>query len=273
MKWAPLVFLFCWPSLGIADELILKDGKNISWKSITDDGATVTVVTTDGKKLSFRKDEIDRVVIQQSKDAPPGAGVLTGASISFDKKKVDIIDLLAKIDPKKDGITGSWAWTKQHSLWGQANFPSSGKCQIASYIPPAEYDLTLTIARKNGGDGLQVGLVSPLRQQFNVSIDVMACTVTGFSSGEGEAEDKKAGRVWPGKFFEKDKPRTITFMVRKDAMVFQADGKDFMTYKGDWSKMGSTAGTVQKNDCFYFITYSSEFEISRITLTSPKEKP
>src|SRR5258708_23222760 len=106
MKFWPILLLaLLWPAALYADELILKDGKNISWKSMTDDGATLTVVTTDGKKLTIRKEEVDKIVIQPSKDTPPT--VLTGASITFDKKKkLEIVDLLAMIDPKRDGKIG-----------------------------------------------------------------------------------------------------------------------------------------------------------------------
>jgi hypothetical protein len=271
--WVILVPLLLSPAGLGADELILRDGKNITWKSITDDGATLTVVTTDGKKMVIRKEDVDTIVTQPSKDAPAAVAALTGASITFDKKKkLEVVDLLAMIDPKRDGITGAWNWGKQRSLVGAPPTESTAKCQIP-YLPPAEYDLTVTLERKDGGNGINFGLVSPLRQQFMVSVDVMAGTASGFNSGEGEAEDKKAGRYWPGKFFTNGKPRTLTFMVRKDSFVFQADGKDFMTYRGDWTKVPNAASQVQKNDCLFFVCYSTGvYDISRIILTAPKEK-
>lgn len=249
-------------SLSVGSQWVLpaKDAIFIgSWTtSFTFSKITLTPIAGQGKKLASTA----------AKELP-----LVGANVAFDKKlKMLTIDLLATIDPKRDGITGAWSWGKQHDLVGAPPMESMAKCQIANYVPPAEYDLTLVLSRKEGGNGINIGLVSPVGQQFVVSVDVMAGTITRFDTGEGEAEEKKTGRSWPGRFFENGKPRTLTFMIRNDAFVFQADGKDFMSWKGDWKKVPNAAGMVQKNSCLFLVAYSNGvYDLSRITLTAPKE--
>lgn len=252
-----LVLLILQPMLS-ADELVLKDGKNIPWKSITNDGDNLIVVTEDGKKLTVPKSDVDRITTV-SKDAPIG-GPLTGATFTFDKRrKLTVIDLLATIDAKRDGITGTW--TKGKTLVGAPPTESTAKCQIGTYTPPLEYDLTVVLEKKEGANGISIGFISPAGRQCEFRADHGGCTISGF-----------ANKSWPGKFFEAGKPKTITLMVRTQGLVIQADGKDFMVWSGDWKTVGDTTGAVQKENILYFIVYSSGvYSISQITLTAPKQ--
>jgi hypothetical protein len=242
-----------------ADELVLKNGTNIPWKSITNDGNNLIVVTEDGKKLTVLKSDVDKITTV-SKEAPIG-GPLTGASFTFDKKrKLTVIDLLATIDAKRDGITGTW--TKGKTLVGAPPTEATAKCQIGTYTPPLEYDLTVVLERKEagaGGNGMSIGFISPIGRQCEFQPDHRAGTLTMF-----------ADKSWPGKFFENNKPRTLTLMVRTQGLVIQADGKDFMVWSGDWKTVGDTTGQAQKPNVLYFTTYAV-YSISQITLTAPKQ--
>ena len=41
----------------------------------------------------------------------------------------------------------------------------------------------------------------------------------------------------PGHVFTKGMAKTFVFMVRKEAFIVQLDGKDWFTWKADWSQV------------------------------------
>src|SRR5574342_822336 len=86
-----------------ADELVLRDGRRIPWKSLSAEGDTYTVETRDGKKLTFRKSEVERFSME---DAAPEAKALTGASFLLDPKRSVTTDLIMKA--KVEATAGAW---------------------------------------------------------------------------------------------------------------------------------------------------------------------
>src|SRR5437016_7617002 len=105
MRFWPLLLLApLWPSAIHADEIQTKDGKKIEFKLLADEGDFWELTTPQGTKVTVKKADFDKFIPSGVKDVP-----LTGASFTFDKKrKLETVDLLAKVDPKKDGITGTW---------------------------------------------------------------------------------------------------------------------------------------------------------------------
>lgn len=256
-----LLAIVCAPSF--AGEAILKDGRNITWKSVSDDGTSLTFTLPNGKTVVVEKSDVDRITTGMvAKSDGPDNGILTGATFTFDKKRKFLTtNLLASADPGKDGITGTWSRGKNGSLVGTPPMGALAKLQFSSYRPPEEYDLRVVIERTDGGNGVSIGMPAPDGKHFSVNMDHMAGTTSAFHD-----------KVWEGKFFENGKPRTLTFMVRKNAFVFQADGKDFIVWKGDWSQVKRSGGTVRADDVFYVMLVSDGgYRISGMTVTAPKE--
>jgi hypothetical protein len=263
MKLAPLwLIMFCHVAFG--DELILKDGKKVEWVVLRDLGDTYEVETPQGTKITVKKDDVESLA---KKKAPE---LLTGASITFEKKlKLEKIDLLSRIDPKKDGITGTWRLAGG-ALFGQGAENMIAKCQLSAFTAiPEEYDLLIEVTRKDGNDALTVGLIGG-GHQFDVFFDGYFSTFSGPACYNGTSANTNGLGV-PGKFFANGKPRQINFMVRKEALVIQADGKDFVTWKADWTKMTLTpVQAVPAKNTMFLSVERSGYQITKMILTAPK---
>src|SRR5882672_10238558 len=102
LKWI-LVGCFSLASFSWGDEIILKDGKVLAWKSITSKDETYEVVTLAGETVTIKKDQVAKIVGGPAKPESP----LTGASFTFKKSKP--INLLPFIDVKTDGMSEGWS--------------------------------------------------------------------------------------------------------------------------------------------------------------------
>src|SRR5882672_11299097 len=122
---------------GWADEIQTKDGKKFEFKLLADEGDFWELTTPQGTKVTVKKADFDKLIPSGVKEVP-----LTGAQFTFDKKrKLSTMDLLSRVDSKRDGITGTW---KQA---GGAIIGAGGMNLVAkltsAYTPPEEYDLTI----------------------------------------------------------------------------------------------------------------------------------
>lgn len=244
-----------------ADELVLKDGRKVEWKTISDAGDSYEIETSTGAKVSVKKSEVERFTTVD-RQSP-----LTGASITFDKKlKLSAVDLLEKADPKRDGLTGIWKMAGGR-LSGQGAVNAIAKFQVGVPLPE-EYDLELQVVRKDGNDELAVGLVGGGRQ-FMIQFDAMSSTVSGPISSDGVGASTNGMGV-PGKFFVNGQPKSITIMVRKDALVVRTE-KDFIAIRADWAKLGiHPAYGVLRKDAAFIALGTSAFQIMRFSVMSPK---
>lgn len=259
MRCLTLMALLSMPCL--ADEIQTKDGKKIEFKSLVDEGDTIELTTPQGTKVSIKKSDFDKYIPSGVKEGP-----LTGAQFSFDKKrKLATVDLLAQVDVKRDGFQGSW------KLQGGALVGSgsgvSGKLQ-STYTPPEEYDLTLEVTRKAGTE-LAVGLVAGGHQCVFV-FDYADCAASGpFIDQVGPATN---GIGVLGKFFTNGKSRSIRFMVRKEALVCEVDGKDFLVWKADWKRAQLYPDyAVQSKNTVFLVVGGSTHQITKWTVAAPKE--
>lgn len=248
-----VVAFFCLVSLGTPDEVILKDGKKIEWSTLRDAGDTLEIVTAAGTTVSVAKKDVDRVTVSAS------ASVLTGATFEFDRKKRKLqVDLLRVFDPRK-AMDGTMTVSKREiEIKGTVNmvnarFPSTFK-------PPEEYDISMVVERTQGLGELGVGLVGG-GKQFNVLFDL------GFASFMNVwGKPKKMGAL----FEEERRPRHLKFMVRREGLVIQVDGKDYYTVEG-WKGVQLHRRLRVPDEGVIFLTAypGTGWKISRFVLTSP----
>lgn len=209
-----------------ADELILKDGRRLSWKTVTDEGESYAIETRDGKKLKIKKTEVDHFGVPGD---GPIEGPLTGAAVVDTKKAATAgapVDILLK--GKVGGDTG-WKYGGR-ILAGEGQWPIRS-IVVFSHDVPEEYDLALTVERADDGKkDFDVGIVTPAgtcAYHFDAWDAAKSClALLGGQEGEYAA----------GQVFRKGKPRAVKMMVRKDGLTVQLDGRDWWKGKVDWSQ-------------------------------------
>ncbi len=249
-----------------ADEIQTKDGKKIEFKTLTDEGDYLELTTPQGTKVTVKKVDFDKYIPNGVKEVP-----LTGASFTFDKKrKLETVDLLARVDPKRDGITGTWK-AAAGGVNGAGATNLIAKLQSA-YTPAEEYDVTIVVEKKEGADGQPDGFCIGLiggGKQFVFQCDALGFSGPGSIDGAGP---HTSGNSIPGKFFA-GKPRVVTIMVRREALIVQTEGKDFFTWKPDWSRVSLPPFLAMPAKNTLFLAAGSQtYQITRWTVTSPKEK-
>jgi hypothetical protein len=175
------------------------------------------------------------------------------------------IDLLSRIDAKRDSVAGTWQ--KNGNVLVGTGVGPHAKC-VLNYTPPEEYDLSVVVERKEGADDFFVGLIAG-KTQFTFHFD-------GIKQWAGPLlVDGKImtvnGLGISGKVFENGKPRTVQFMVRKEALVVRLDGKDFFSWKADWKRVSlDPVLAVPKKDTLFIGVFESTWSFSKVVLSPSK---
>jgi hypothetical protein len=239
-----------------ADDLVMRDGKKLSWKTLSDDGDSYSVETKDGQKITVKKSEVDRVSVGRP-EVPP----LTGASFAFDQKKTSTVDMLSKAD-----VRGSESWKSVgRTLVGSATWPAR---QVVTFDVdvPEEYDLTLVVERSDSGNkDFAVGIVAG-GAQCAFHFDSWDATASSLALLGGVESEKG-----PGGVFRSGKARTVKLMVRRDGLVVQVDGKDFWKGRPDWkSATTHPSVAVHEKSRLFLVAAGGSWKVSAFMLTSAK---
>lgn len=260
---ALIVLLVPLPLLG--DEIALKDGRKIEWKSIEDLGDGYAVVTPEGSRVIVKRSEVES--IRKTEPAAP----LTGATSTFAKGKSESIDLLKRIDSEKDFISGSWQFTSG-VLFGVAPTEGAaiGRVQVR-YVPPVEeYNLVVTVERVEGEGNIGFGLVAGAGR-FMYHFDVDGGVFHGILTPDGSGGHRKASST-QGKVLQTGKLKTIVFMVRKAGLVVQVDGKDVCATRQDWTRLAILSQCAPTDrDSFVVSSLKSSVRVSKMVVTFPSK--
>lgn len=245
----------------LADEVVLKDGRRIEWKSIEDSGDNAYVlVTPEGNRITLKRTDVESFAKTEHVSA------LTGASMTFDKKvKLDVNDLLRKVESEKDYLSGAWKALADGTLQCARPAQISTSRVQARHAPTSdEYNLTATVERVEDGDNIGFGLIAPGGNRCTFVFDLENGTESGLL-----LPDQKREGVVKGKQFSPKKPRTVTFMVRKAGLVVQLDGKDFSTIRTDWSKVAPYPGVGPNDQGFSIAALTTGVKVSRWMVSYP----
>ncbi|HEV3028486.1 MAG TPA: hypothetical protein VG457_12990 [Planctomycetota bacterium] len=229
MKTMAAILILAVPCL--ADEVVMKDGRRIPWKSVADDGENYTIEGRDGKKITVKKVDVDHF---NAPSDDPIAAPLTGAGVEGPKKALAPIDILLKAK-----VGGDWKYAGR-SLVATVTGPSRSVVSFDSDSVPEEYDLTVTIERLDAE-----------KQDFLVGLIVgtHACCfhfdsydgTKGMLTLIGLREHIEYGE---GGVFKKGRARTVKFMVRKTNLEVLLDGKKYLKTKAiDWNEASIPAKT------------------------------
>jgi hypothetical protein len=260
MKYLVAAFLaLCVPCS--ADDLQLRDGRRISWKTLTDNGDSYSIETREGQTVKVRKSDVERFLLpKEAQPAPP----LTGASFVLDSKKVSTINLLAKPDSIRSTPDGSWKLTGG-ILTGQAVFPVWSGASFDVDLTD-EYDLTITAERVGPGDKtFVVGLVTPVGS-CGWHFDAWGATASCLTVLGGQEGEHVSGQV-----FKSGKPRTVKFSVRKDALLVTLDGKELWKGRVSWAVATVHPSVPMKDRGRLFLAAEGgSWKVSSFTMTSAK---
>jgi hypothetical protein len=256
------LFVLAGGSLCTADELVLKDGKKIEWVTLKDQGDAYEVETPAGKRVTVHKTEIERLNV-----VPLVA--LTGASFSLDKKKSAVVDVLKNLNVNKAAIQGQWKIEKG-ALAGSPGADGGRAMLQTEEVLPEEYDIALQLERAEGANNFWLGLIGPGEKSFVLQLDAYGATVSGPQVVDGQ-DLKTSSVATKEKLLTNGKARSIVVMVRKAALIVQADGKDFLTWRADWSRVTPHPELEPRDRRSLWMGLSaSSYRIYRLTVTTTK---
>jgi hypothetical protein len=261
-------------TLTSADELVLKDGKTVVWTALRDLGDSYEVETPDGVKLEYRKSDVakfvskDRLRVQKEAATAP----LTGATSTWDKsKKLVQMDLLRQIDPKRDGVRGTWKFSGGALVCDVSKANAMTAILETNYVPPEEYDLSLVVERLGGDTAFFAGIPGGA-SQVAWGMDTEGgwqgpWLVDGMNPGASKLGIKE-------RVFEKaGQKRTLLFQVRRFGFAVKLDGKDYFVWKGEWSRVKPCEpwNATNTKSVYFGWVVSSAFKISQGVISFPKE--
>lgn len=246
-----------------AQEVVLKSGNKLPWKTITDDGDSILVENPAGQRVPVKKDDIARIT--HAGNAPV---ILTGAAITFDKKAVKAVNLLATLNIEKQAFAGEWKVTAgalSCAAVVKDGLTHQGRLMVVEEAPE-EYDLQLNVERSNSKDAFGVVLVGGGRQfLFLMDHGLKMTSLWQLDGKDGDrSEVAKLGQI-----LEDRRPRNVTVMVRAQGFVVQVDGKDHFSWAGDWNRLSMAPyhEVPKKKGIFLFIG-GGEFKVRKALLVT-----
>lgn len=212
-------------------------------------------------------------VKEYTKDSKDSEAAAVEAELNYFLAKINPVNLLALIDPKKHTLVGEW---KMHG----ASLVGSGTGKRPSlqlpYEPGEEYDLEVTCKRLGGDDHFCVGLVAGNRQVLAL-IDGTSKDGQGRVSGlhlvDQKNSDDNATTV-KGQRLKLNQTNTIIYSVRAGKIEVSFNGKVITSFKGDFSRLSlmKQHAVPNKKALFLYMSPKSSFQIDRIVVTPMKGK-
>jgi len=172
------------------------------------------------------------------------------------------VNLLPRMDPAHDSVESPWTLDGGRLVSSENGI---AKVQIP-YVPPTEYDLVVTAARRSGSSSFNAGLVSSGRR-FVVSVDgFIERDMTSIDRIDGKQGDMNETRLKEKQFVD-DQPRTLVFSIRRSGVSMTVDGRRILDWRGDPRRLSlSPAFSVPDDRVLFLMTGSTSFEISRLAL-------
>jgi hypothetical protein len=203
----------------LADDVLMKDGKAVAFRSLVDQGQDYEVTTPDGKKLVIRKAEIERIVVDPT-EAP-----LAGATFAKLPGKTKVVNALLSIDPKKDLIP-QICKIEPHGTELLCDLRCDSPTWINLGVKTAlEYDFTMVLERSDGVSNFYVSLIGGGSVPFLVMLD------------DGGRSGLWGQKMTSGAFFQKGESVTLEVLVRKDSVSVRVADKEISVWRGKWADL------------------------------------
>jgi serine/threonine-protein kinase len=171
-------------------------------------------------------------------------------------------DLLRLVDPTRDSVEGAWSFEEGALVSPLARL---ARVQIP-YAPPPEYDLVLTVARRNGESSFVVGLVGG-GTRFTLTMD-------GWEPGNVGGIDLVDGKhsnanetTFLEKIFPDGTPRSVTVSVRRSRVTLLVEGRKLLDWRTDYRRVSLfTPFGVPDDRALFLICGQTSYRVSRATL-------
>lgn len=192
---------------------------------------------------------------------------LTGAQVQFDDKQpLETIDLLKKVDARKDALAGDWGFSGGRLVGG-----SKGYARLpigpAGLALPEEYNIVFQVTRTGGDDSVTLSFPAPGGGRGLLCLDWNHQAITGLGCvDKGGPEVSGAGIR--GAVLKRAQPRTVALLVRKSGVVIQLEGKDYFGYRVDWKRVSIHLGELDRPDQsgFSLTTCASQVAVSQLKI-------
>lgn len=170
------------------------------------------------------------------------------------------INLLKFVDPKK-AVCGEWTLSERGLVSPSPVGGVAHRIEI-DYNPGTEYDLTLEVEPKPGGNFL-IGLVCGGRNQTFVAVYDSVCGLCVLD-GKHYSDNETTTR---GQLLENGKTTRISCSVRRTGVTVKFDGKKVIDWKGDFKRFTQTDTWKVTSNKSLFLGSGGAFQFSRVVLT------
>jgi hypothetical protein len=171
-------------------------------------------------------------------------------------------DLLSLIRLDRDVVEGAWGFEGAHLVspsvpWARLQIP---------IVPPEEYDLRLSVVRREGTNSFNVGLVAGGRQVLALLDGWVNADLSGLDIVQDKPfyENVTTSR---GRRLPKDRKVNLLCLVRRGSISVQVDGQTVIDWKGDTAALSLLKQwEVPKKEHLFLGSYASSFSIEEAVL-------
>jgi hypothetical protein len=172
------------------------------------------------------------------------------------------IDLLALIDPARDGVKGTWTREKGALVSDDEN---ASRLEIP-YVAPEEYTFTVEFVRRTGNDAVNQ-ILPHAGKVFVWQMGGWDNTIFGISEIEGKRANENPTAVRRDRCLENGKVYTSTVEVRKDRLTVWFNNEKLVDRKTDYRELDMNDDWRLRQDTLPGLgTWGSVTEFRRITL-------
>jgi hypothetical protein len=179
------------------------------------------------------------------------------------------VDLLKRVEPKRDSITGVWYFADDGALVCPP--VRAARLQVSADLPD-EYVLSFTVERKTGNNSFVFGV--PLAGGRRAVVVLGARMPLGPTCGldilDGVPFDSnETSNVGPG--FTQNKPAEVVCTVTRNSVAVTIDGKPATKYDGEFTRLSEQEWWKTKDPRAVMLGgWDSEWRISRVELRAGK---
>ncbi|HYG74330.1 MAG TPA: serine/threonine-protein kinase [Planctomycetota bacterium] len=171
-----------------------------------------------------------RLIAAEHRTSQPvleGAPKAQGAGEAKQQFREPGINLLDRVDPARDSVSGNWKLQDGQLTCGRGKH---NRIELP-YRPPEEYDFLIEFTRHDGDDVNQV--LTHRGKAFIWEMGGFENSICGFDIVGGKSANENPASARMG--LENNRRYTSLVQIRKDGMKAFIDGKLVSEYKTDWS--------------------------------------